>query len=96
MSAFVKGASKNPFLEKIVGLTWIVAFHLRVSIWFEWVDGGSNWSDDLSREFDQDELSVKLGFSPVEVRADNSWWQRPWEELWYRTAWLLKDQALED
>ena len=38
MSAFVKGVSGNPHLEKIVGLTWIIAFHLSTTIWFEWVE----------------------------------------------------------
>ncbi len=38
MSAFVKGASANEHLEHIVGLFWMLAWHLDVQVWFEWVD----------------------------------------------------------
>ena len=49
MAAFAKGATKNVHLEKIVGLTWILTYHLQMEIWFEWVDSEGNWADSASR-----------------------------------------------
>ncbi len=46
MASFVKGASANEELERIVGLFWMLAWHLEIRVWFEWVDSDSNWSDD--------------------------------------------------
>ena len=96
MCSFVKGASANEHLEKMVGLTWILAFHLRCRFRFEWVDSGSNWSDDLSRDLGQDKLSRNLGFQPRPIEQDTTWWSQPWLELWYEAARLMKDRALED
>ena len=42
MASLVKRASANAHLEGIVGLTWMIAYHLQVDIWFEWVDSESN------------------------------------------------------
>ena len=95
MAAFVKGASSNPHLEQIVGLTWILAFHLDCQLWFEWVDSDSNWSDDLSRHLAGDTLSQELGFTPEPITQDSVWWQLPWLSLWHEVARRVKDQALE-
>ena len=55
-------------------MAWILAFHLRCQIWVEWVDSGSNWADDLSRDLGQDQLSRSLGFHPEPLRAQMAWW----------------------
>ncbi len=74
MSAFAKGASANQHLDAIVGLCWIIAFHLDCRLGSEWVDSGANWLDDMSRLFDADPLSRELGFEPCELNFDASWW----------------------
>ena len=38
LAAFVKGASANAHLERIVGILWVLAHHLQCDIWVEWVD----------------------------------------------------------
>ena len=84
MASFVKGASADQQLEKVVGLTWIIAFHLRTQIWFEWVDSNSNWSDGISRDFGSDEVSKRLGFKTGPMKKTMQWWSEEWKEVWRR------------
>ena len=102
MAAMVKGASANQHLERIVGLTWMIAYHLQVDIGFERVDSESNWSDSISRNFDKDEVSKKLGFSTSLMTKDTSWWGEDWCKIWDRlerqfqhVTRTVKEQALE-
>ena len=96
MHSFVKGASADLHLEKIVGLTWILAFHLDCQIWFEWVDSGSNWSDDLSRDLERDQLSRELGYDPRPITQESAWWSESWLAVWHEAARRVKDRALEE
>ena len=82
MASFVKGASANEFLEKIVALLWMCAYHLDAQIWFEWVDSDSNWSDGVSREFQSDPLAQELGFSLESMEEPTLTWSGSWLELW--------------
>ena len=102
MASMVKGASANQHLERIVGLTWMIAYHLQADIWFEWVDSESNWSDSISRHFEKDEVSKKLGFSTHPMTKDTSWWGKDWCEIWdrlerqfQRATRTVEEQALE-
>jgi hypothetical protein len=94
MAAFVKGASANEFLERIVGLCWMLAYHLDVRIWFEWVDSDSNWSDGVSRLFEADELAQQLGFqlSPMDQPAAE--WGLSWLEMWRYAQSATEELAL--
>ena len=83
-AAFVKGASSNEDLERIVGLFWVLAFHLDCSVWFEWVDSKANWSDGISRLYEKDLLSKKLGFATARMQLDMAWWGEPWRSVWER------------
>ena len=82
LASLVKGASKNPHLEKIVGITWILAYHRKAEIYFEWVDSKSNWSDGISRDFGNDPVARRLGFTTSPLHLDMSWWQLSSVELW--------------
>jgi len=86
MASFVKGASANEDLEKIVGLFWMLAWHLDVTVWFEGVDSDSNWSDGVSRDFDRDELAQELEFVLQEMRGPSPAWQGDWFSLWQMAA----------
>jgi hypothetical protein len=88
MASFLKGASRNPHLEKIVGLTWIVACHLQVELWFEWVDSEANWSDSISRKLSDDPVAKQLGFTTAAMHPDLTWWAADWNEIWQRTKAL--------
>ena len=74
MASFVKGASANPHLERVVGLFWMLAYHLDLQVWFEWVDSDSNWSDGVSRDMADDALAAELGFSLREMRQPDAAW----------------------
>ena len=83
MHSFVRGASADPHLERLVGAAWILAFHLRCQIWFEWVDSESNWSDNLSRCLDQCAFTRSLGFHPQRMELIFFEWDLEWELLWH-------------
>ena len=84
----MKGASRNSHLEKIVGITWIIAYHLQADLWFEWVDSESNWADQISRLFEADPVSRRLGFVTSRIELDMSWWSQDWTAVWRRTESL--------
>ncbi len=82
MHSFVEGAASVVHLERIVTSMWIIAFHLETDIWFEWVDSGSNWADDLSRHLDRCEFSRSLAFCPVQIDSPFLQWHLDWTKLW--------------
>ncbi len=94
LASFVKGASANPALEQIVGLFWMPAWHLDLRVWFEWVDSNSNWSDGVSREFDQDEFAARHGFHLQPMSSPDSHWGGSWLEVWRFAERASKEQAL--
>ena len=94
MAAFVKGASANEHLERIVAIFWLCCFRLDCSIWLEWVDSESNWSDGLSRDLGKDTFVKEHRFETEEVFPDVSWWNRPLVEVWGRISRLGEEQAV--
>ncbi len=78
MASFVKGASSNEHLEAIAGLFWRLTWHLDATVWFEWVDSDSNWSDGVSRELAQDKFAVNQGFKLFPMGTPAPWWRCDW------------------
>ena len=66
----------------------MLAYHLDTQVWLEWVDSDSNWVDGVSRDFDQDQLAKKLGFSLQFMVCDMEWWGEDWGSLWRTTERL--------
>ena len=94
MASFVKGASANEDLERIVGLFWMLAWHLQVRVWFEWVDSDSNWSDGVSRLLEKDEFSAEHGFPLEAMAGPTDQWRQSWPELWAFAERASKKRAL--
>ena len=94
MAAFVKGASANEHLERIVAIFWLCCHHLDCGIWREWVDSESNWSDGLSRDLADDLFVKEHHFETEEVFPEVAWWNLPLAEVWSRISRLGKEQAL--
>ncbi len=82
MASFVKGASANEYLEKIVGTFWIAAYHLDCAIWLEWVDSDSNWADGVSRLYANDPFAKTHGFSLCEMPFPELPFDGEWQEIW--------------
>jgi hypothetical protein len=89
MAAFVTGACTNEHLERIVALFWLCSFRLKCSVWLEWVDSESNWSDGLSRELSRDPFVQEHGFTTSEVKPDITWWNLPLTEVWRTITRLM-------
>ena len=94
MAAFVKGASANEHLERIVAIFWLCCYHLDCGIWLEWVDSESNWSDGLSRDLADDLFVKEHHFETEEVFPEVAWWNLPLAEVWNRISRLGEEQAL--
>ena len=54
-----------------------------------------SWSDKISRLFDKDPLSKKLGFSTKPLPKDMSWWSEDWMEIWKKGSYMTVEAALE-
>ena len=94
MASFVKGASANAHLERIVAIFWMCSFLLKATIWVEWVDSEGNWSDGLSRALAADRFVVDHGFETAEILPEMAWWSEPLLAVWNRLTRLLSEQAL--
>ena len=70
------------------------SFHLKATIWVEWVDSEGNWSDGLSRALAADRFVVDHGFVTEEILPDMAWWSEPLLAVWNRLTLLLSEQAL--
>ena len=86
MHSFVKGASKNAILERIVNLTWLLSYPCQTHIWIEWIDSDSNWADGISREYGKDEWLLRHHFVASERKLDAAWWFSDLPELMKRAA----------
>ena len=94
MPAFVKGASGNPDLERIIVVFWILVFHIECTVWIEWVDSKANWADGISRLFGSDPVARELGFATRETELDTQWWNDALSSVWDSIRTHV-DQALE-
>ena len=94
MHAFVKGASCNATLERLVFIFWVLMFNLDCQVWIEWVDSDSNWSDGISREFDADEWIKKHNFPAVPVELDMEWWLCDYTDVWRAARALVGMSSL--
>ena len=95
MASFLKGASKNAHLERIVAITWITAYYLKIDIWFEWVDSESNWSDGISRDLGEDDVSSRLGFHTEGVSPDMQWWNDDLSNIWHHIKTVINPHQEE-
>ena len=95
MASFIKGASNNERLERIVVLFGLCVFHLEAQVWLEWIDSGANWSDGLSREFERDPFIAMHQFLVDAIAPDASWWAGPLEDVWARARDGVRGTALE-
>jgi hypothetical protein len=94
MASFIKGASKNEHLERIVVVFWFCVFHLKAQVWLEWIDSGANWSDGLSREFERDPIIARHQFLVEAIAPDASWWAGPLKDVWARVRDSERGTAL--
>ena len=94
MASFVKGASANAHLERIVAIVWMCSFLLQATVWVEWVDSEANWSDGLSRRLGADQFVIEQGFSSEEIQPEMGWWYEALPSVWKRLTHLLREQAV--
>ena len=94
MAAFVKGASAKEHFERLVAVFWLCCFRIHCSIWLEWVDSESNWSDGLSRHLADGLFVREHHFETEELFPEVAWWKLPLVEVWEKISRLEEEQAL--
>ena len=82
LHALVKGASGNQARDRAIALTYIMCLILDCSIYFEYVDSFSNFSDGISRQLDKDRWAAEHGISTKVMLPQNRWWTSDLQELW--------------
>jgi len=81
----VKGGSKNATLAKLIAMTWILCFRLNIRIWFEFVDSEANWSDGISRDFDEDIFAKTHEFATRPFVPNLVWLTYNYSEIWKKS-----------
>ena len=69
-------------------------YHLKVLVWFEWVDSGSNWADGISRLFEKDPFASAHGFYTSEMSFEQALWSVTFEQFWTSSQRLGEELAL--
>ena len=67
LMALIKGRSDNLDLDHLAQMIHLLLYHLHCSLWFEWVQSKSNWSDGISRDgfkdrFVQDYICIPVSY----------------------------------
>ena len=62
LMSLLKGRSDNEDLDHMSQLIHLLLFHLQCSLWFEWIQSKSNWSDGISRTGFQDLFVRQFNF----------------------------------
>ena len=62
LMSLLKGRSDNEDLDHMAQMIHLLLFHLRCSLWFEWIQSKSNWSDGISRSGFRDPFIHRFKF----------------------------------
>ena len=62
LMSLLKGRSDNEDLDHMAQMIHLLLFHLRCSLWFEWIQSKSNWSDGISRSGFRDPFIQRFKF----------------------------------
>jgi hypothetical protein len=82
LAGIVKGTSKEPVNEKLIGRFWMAAFRLRARIWVEYIDSKGNWADGISRKFEHDEFVREHQVEVRDLQHPFSWFKERTDEAW--------------
>ena len=97
LMALIKGRSDNLDLDHLAQMIHLLLYHLHCSIWFEWIQSKSNWSDGISRDGFKDRFVQNYAFQCHTSSVPSSLWQLPifllslvfsflWIMLWDRNT----------
>ena len=93
LAGVVKGTSGEPINERLIGQFWMAVSQIGARIWVEYLDSKGNWSDGISREFDQDEF-VREKRVRVRELQDPLWWMcDDVDTAWERSKSLIAHSA---
>ena len=77
LMALIKGRSDNLDLDHLAQMIHLLLYHLHSSLWFEWVQSKSNWSDGISRDGFRDKFVKDYSFQCHESTVPILLWQFP-------------------
>ncbi len=85
LGGVVRGNSRHPVLDKLLGLYGVLAYRFQLHIWVEYVDSESNWSDGISRLFGADDFAARHGFTTSAMHIEPEWLRLSASELWEKS-----------
>ena len=77
LMALIKGRSDNLDLDHLAQMIHLLLYHLHCSLWFEWIQSKSNWSDGISRDGFKDRFIQNYAFQCHNSSVSSSLWQLP-------------------
>jgi len=77
LMSLVRGSSKNEDLDAMASMIRGLCMELNISVYFEWVQSKSNWSDGISRDGLDDEWYQSKGFRVSKSRCISLLWRIP-------------------
>ena len=75
--SLVRGSSKNEDLDVMASMIRGLCMELNISVYFEWVQSKSNWSDGISRDGPDDDWYQSNGFRVSKSKCISLLWQIP-------------------
>ena len=80
----IKGASGPAVSEHVITSVWMKAYSLNIRLWIEYmyIDSKGNWSDGISREFQNDQYSRDNGCTTRALHQPLSWHVADIREAW--------------
>ena len=69
LSAFIRGNFEAIDVDRAAAVVSLAAAWLQTRIWFEYVESGSNWADELSRGGEESTSSQGFALRRVEIPA---------------------------
>ena len=77
LMSLVRGSSRNEDLDAMASMIRGLCMELDISVYFEWIQSKSNWSDGISRDGLKDKWYQSKGFRVSESRCIPLLWRIP-------------------
>ena len=85
----VKGTSREPVNELLIGHFWMAVCRLEARVWLEYIDSRGNWSDGISRKFETDKFVLDRKVRVRKLHDPFCWMREDAAAAWASSERLL-------